>query len=567
MDNFYTNASRNQSEVPAKYFDSKAIYVLTCAVISISLPLNLVAIYALHLLVQKDHVAPIYVINLLVSDLIQLCSMVVRVVKPEDPSIVFIFFKTYFFALMVSVGFMVCIALERSSNSSISDGVNGGSVQLVMTCTILAVSLPLTLVAMYAVFSQVRTDNVAPIYVINVLFSDLIQLCCMITGLVQCLPSSEVSCVYHWSVMAGVGFMVCVALERYLVIAWPLWYHFRRTAKVSLVVSVIVWALPLVYILPVYFQVDFKVQETILAVFFLLPYPLLMFFLCGTLKALSAAISVPLDEKRRIVAILVLVLLIYTLLFLPSAIWSLAANSRDNSSFSDLSFTVRKDHGAPIYVINLLIADLIQLCSLTVSMIETADIISETFYYLYYFSQLASVGFMACVLGHRPANVVPLQTTVKFSVMVCVVVWVLPLVYILPVYFWVPFNVAETIFAVFLLLPFPLFIFSLCGTLKALSAASRVPPDEKRRIVAMLVLVLLIYTLLFLPSAIWSLSEKTRYNSDFSDMSFIIVQFSPLADSFLYVLLRKGAVDKVLASVCCCRMESNDVNPTTTVEN
>ncbi|KAK2824656.1 hypothetical protein Q5P01_021831 [Channa striata] len=233
---------------------------------------------------------------------------------------------------------------------------------------------------------------------------------------------------------------------------------------------------------------------------------------------------------------------------------------------------VRKDHGAPIYVINLLIADLIQLCSLTVLMIRTTYKIFETFYYLYYFSQLASVGFMACVSLERYLVIAwpvwyHFRPTVKFSVMVCVVVWVLPLVYILPDYFSVGFQVTETIFGVFLLLPFPLFIFSLCGTLKALSAASRVPPDEKRRIVAMLVLVLLIYTLLFLPSIIWSLAEESRYNSDFSDMSFIIVLFSPLADSFLYVLLRKGAVDKVLTSVCCCRMESNDVNPTTTVEN
>ncbi|XP_067367829.1 mas-related G-protein coupled receptor member B5-like [Channa argus] len=231
---------------------------------------------------------------------------------------------------------------------------------------------------------------------------------------------------------------------------------------------------------------------------------------------------------------------------------------------------VRKDNTAPIYVINLLLADLIQLCSITVRQ-STAHIIRQTFFYLYFFGLLAGVGFMVCISLERYLVIRwPLwyrfRRTIKISLMVCVVVWSLPLVLLLPVYFWGDTYVALTTFGHCLLLPFPLLIFSLVGTLKALSAASRVPPDEKRRIVATLVLVLIIYTLLFLPSIIYFLAKNTSAGF-LDDLSFTMVQLNPIADSFLYVLLRKGAVDKVLASVCCCRMESNDISRSTELVN
>lgn len=80
---------------------------------------------------------------------------------------------------------------------------------------------------------------------------------------------------------------------------------------------------------------------------------------------------------------------------------------------------------------------------------------------------------------------------------------------------------------------------------------------------AVLVLVLLIYTVIFLPSAIWSLAEDTRTNNSFNDLSFTLIKFSPPADLFLYVFLRKGAADRFLALLCFNRLESNDVSRST----
>ncbi|XP_067466929.1 ovarian cancer G-protein coupled receptor 1-like isoform X2 [Thunnus thynnus] len=208
----------------------------------------------------------------------------------------------------------------------------------VMTCVIISIGLPLTVAAIYCLYSQVQNNNVAPIFIINLLISDIIQFCCMIVLVAK--PDGKIYVIFFYinffGVMASVGFMVCIALERYLLIAWPLWYRVRRTIKISFVVCVVVWTLPLVYVLPYYYWVESDGSETISAVFLLVPFPLLIFFLGGTLKSLFAAISVSSDEKRRIVGILVLVLLIYTLLFLPNIIWSLVGEARDNYTFSEL---------------------------------------------------------------------------------------------------------------------------------------------------------------------------------------------------------------------------------------
>ncbi|XP_038586193.1 G-protein coupled receptor 4-like [Micropterus salmoides] len=231
---------------------------------------------------------------------------------------------------------------------------------------------------------------------------------------------------------------------------------------------------------------------------------------------------------------------------------------------------VRSDHVAPIYLINLLISDLIQFCCMIVQVVPNVDEkISEIFSHIYISALFASVYFMVCVaLGRYLVIAHPLwyrfRRTIKTSVVVCVLVWVLTVVcfilrYVFFNYLYSQYRVKfPMVAAIILLIPFPLLIFSLVGTLKALSASISVPSDEKRRIVGILLLVLLIYTLLFLPRIIWFL--QVNYDLTLDLLSYIFVRFSPLADLFLYVFMRKGFIDKLLASVCCCRMDSNDIS-------
>uniref|UniRef100_A0A8P4KSE8 G-protein coupled receptors family 1 profile domain-containing protein n=1 Tax=Dicentrarchus labrax TaxID=13489 RepID=A0A8P4KSE8_DICLA len=248
------------------------------------------------------------------------------------------------------------------------------------------------------------------------------------------------------------------------------------------------------------------------------------------------------EDNKEVYLILFVIFMIITcisLLFTLMAIYALYSQ-------------VRNDHVAPIYVINLLISDLIQLVCLTVLVASPEDQkIVKILLLIADCCLLASVGFMVCIALER--------YLVITSVVVCVVVWVIPLFVNLPFISSDDVRVEFIIFGVFLLFPFPLLIFFLGGTLKALSA-SRVPSDEKRRIVGVLVLVLLIYTLLFLPRIIWLLTEETRRCFTLDIVSSVFLWLNPLADLVLYVFMRKGTIDKLLASVCCCRMDSNDIS-------
>ncbi|XP_054877682.1 G-protein coupled receptor 4-like [Poeciliopsis prolifica] len=210
----------------------------------------------------------------------------------------------------------------------------------------IGVGLLLILIVMIAVFSQVRKGQDAPVYVINLLVSDIFQLCSRIPANFSRLSEDDLTYIHivYFGIMVSVGFMVCIFCERYLVITKPLWYRFKRRNKRYVVVCIVVWILPLFYIILGIGLMQSKIAIIFFMIVLLLPFPFFIFFLVGTIRALSAALGVPADEKRRIVAIQVAVLIIYTLLYLPVIILLLGAaevfdsNSHLNSSIIVLHF-------------------------------------------------------------------------------------------------------------------------------------------------------------------------------------------------------------------------------------
>ncbi|XP_053189563.1 mas-related G-protein coupled receptor member B4-like [Scomber japonicus] len=173
----------------------------------------------------------------------------------------------------------------------------------------------------------VHNNNITPIFVINVFIADLIQICSMIIFVANVNAFFIKLLVHSYGLIASVGFMVCVAMERYLIIVWPLWYHCNRSIKASVLVCVVIWIISITGF-PIFFSVfPFVIRAISFFIFLFLPFPLLIFFLAETLKSLSAAISVSPEEKRRIVGTMVLVLLNYIMLFVHTVILVLRVES------------------------------------------------------------------------------------------------------------------------------------------------------------------------------------------------------------------------------------------------
>ncbi|KAM3605674.1 uncharacterized protein V6R79_002701 [Siganus canaliculatus] len=200
---------------------------------------------------------------------------------------------------------------------------NAYLINLVVNSLLVSSGVPLCAVAVCVLYSLVRHGGApALVYVFNLLISDIVQIICLF---VTVRPFDDLWKIYSlldhihsFCLLTSVAFMTCIALERYLLIVWPLWYRFKRPTRISAVVSVLVWILCAAVSVVLYSQ-DFVLSITIFNILFLLPVPLFIFCLAATLRALSAC-RLPADEKRRIVAVLVLVLVIHTLLFLPTVV-------------------------------------------------------------------------------------------------------------------------------------------------------------------------------------------------------------------------------------------------------
>ena len=186
-------------------------------------------------------------------------------------------------------------------------------------------AFPIICAATYGLYCLIKSEHVTPVYVINLLMSDMLQICTkpvwhMISPL--SVMHLVLFAVYSLGVVTSICFMLCISAERYVAIAYPIWYRCRHTKKMSLWASFMVWVAAVLYVLIVSLAVltgnlDQRILISGMIVFYLLPYPLVICFSMGTWRALSNAKSVPAHERRRIMGTLALVLFIYTVLFLP----------------------------------------------------------------------------------------------------------------------------------------------------------------------------------------------------------------------------------------------------------
>lgn len=150
------------------------------------------------------------------------------------------------------------------------------------------------------------------------------------------------------------------------------------------------------------------------------------------------------------------------------------------------------------------------------------------------------------------------RRTIKVTVVGCVLVWIISVFVGL---------LNNDYLGAFLIIPLPLLIFFLIKTIKAVSATS-VPSDEKQRIVAVLVLVVLIYILVFVPRTILEILYLT--NTHWQTLYFVydttcsLVQLNPLIDLIMYFFINKWVLNKLLSCLCCCKLDNNDLRTSVT---
>ncbi|XP_005937074.1 uncharacterized protein LOC102290035 [Haplochromis burtoni] len=180
---------------------------------------------------------------------------------------------------------------------------------LVGTC----VCLPVAILLLVFSCRAIKRGQVPVIYYTNLLITTLLQLFTMIALVANSdqlqYNSSSVSC-YAFSMMANLGFKICISLEGSFIIVFRQLDSIRQTT-ISVLACAVIWVICIITI-----SVAAE-KQFIVCILAVLLAPLYILCLAGTLKCLPAATPVPVKEKRRIVGAVVLLFLNYFVMILP----------------------------------------------------------------------------------------------------------------------------------------------------------------------------------------------------------------------------------------------------------
>lgn len=204
---------------------------------------------------------------------------------------------------------------------------------IVVDWVIFLVGLPEVCLACYALQRLLKKEKAAPILAINLLVSDLIQIGITVVFIISRFfditfqPFVRARCIARLFVRLGLtsslGFMLLISAERYVMVAFPVWYHTKNTPKVAVLISLCMWTLSLIYsILDYVFLIHTRSSLQLFSVICLLPAPFLVALFTATWKSLNKSVAMRHDKnnRKRIVGVLSLVLGTYAVLFFPFSI-------------------------------------------------------------------------------------------------------------------------------------------------------------------------------------------------------------------------------------------------------
>ncbi|XP_017556423.1 G-protein coupled receptor 4 [Pygocentrus nattereri] len=207
------------------------------------------------------------------------------------------------------------------------------------------IGTPLNLVALFGLYRLVKAENVLPVYVINLLLADLIQLLTLPLWMDYYANEHNwrfgprscqfMGMFFYISVYAGIFFMCIIALERHMAIVRPLNFQNFRKLRWACFIALGVWVL--IAVPPsVAFDKLFPKQNYTLCIekypsegnfityrlitlllSFIVPLSFIALLHRKTLRSLMAINSLLSEEKRRIRAMLTLLVAIFVMVLGP----------------------------------------------------------------------------------------------------------------------------------------------------------------------------------------------------------------------------------------------------------
>uniref|UniRef100_A0A673LNT0 G-protein coupled receptors family 1 profile domain-containing protein n=1 Tax=Sinocyclocheilus rhinocerous TaxID=307959 RepID=A0A673LNT0_9TELE len=196
--------------------------------------------------------------------------------------------------------------------------VCASSSEMVVIWIIFSIEFVVICLALYGLCCLLGSNHAVPVFIINLFVSDIIQICVK-PVLNFCTFNIKKECILFFNI----GFMVCISVERYIMIKYPVWYRLHHSCRNLVLICFLVWATLcgfMVMDVIIALKVDVELAFLLSLFIFLLPYPLVVFSFVGSWKVLSHSVAVTPDERKRILMILALVLFNYTVLFLPSIV-------------------------------------------------------------------------------------------------------------------------------------------------------------------------------------------------------------------------------------------------------
>uniref|UniRef100_A0A3B4DVJ7 Uncharacterized protein n=1 Tax=Pygocentrus nattereri TaxID=42514 RepID=A0A3B4DVJ7_PYGNA len=181
-----------------------------------------------------------------------------------------------------------------------------------------ALGLPGVCFSIYLMSQQVSNGKAAPVYLISLLASDIFSIFGQpnkpIDSITQASTLGDISSlVFYFGVITNIVFMVCVAQERYLLVACSQHVACCIKVKQSAIVSLAMWAAPIAILM-----LALNGYMLCFSIILLLPLAVLSFFLVDTFRALYCSRrSVHVHERKRILGMQAMLFFNYSFLYFP----------------------------------------------------------------------------------------------------------------------------------------------------------------------------------------------------------------------------------------------------------